>query len=126
MGTSTCSRSDPAYAFNDPNLEAEERLKNIRRLEREAIELVQRLRELERQPWPNRMRQRLKQLAGIRLGLLRVYPPRPMKLPAHYCQTRPCVDGPAIAVVTPSYNQAGFLRRTLRSVLDQNYPRLEF
>jgi glycosyltransferase involved in cell wall biosynthesis len=126
MRTSTSSQSDPTYSFNDPNLEAEERLKNIRRLEREAMELIQRLRELERQPWPNRLRHWLKKLVGIRLGLLRAHPPRPMKLPQHYCQTLPCVDGPAIAVVTPSYNQAGFLRRTLRSVLDQNYPRLEF
>jgi glycosyltransferase involved in cell wall biosynthesis len=33
---------------------------------------------------------------------------------------------PRISIVTPSYNQAGFLRKTLDSVLDQHYPDLEF
>lgn len=32
---------------------------------------------------------------------------------------------PLISIVTPSYNQAAFLRKTLDSVLDQNYPNLE-
>lgn len=33
---------------------------------------------------------------------------------------------PKITVITPSYNQAAFLEETLRSVLMQNYPNLEF
>ena len=33
---------------------------------------------------------------------------------------------PKITVVTPSYNQAQFLDRTMRSVLEQGYPNLEY
>ncbi|MCC7145363.1 MAG: glycosyltransferase [Phycisphaeraceae bacterium] len=33
---------------------------------------------------------------------------------------------PSITIVTPSYNQAAFLEETIRSVLDQGYPNLQY
>ncbi|NWG76056.1 MAG: glycosyltransferase, partial [Rubrivivax sp.] len=54
------------------------------------------------------------------------YPPRPL-VPERFPKPR-CKDRhlPTIAIVTPSFMQGNYLERTMRSVLDQNYPHLRY
>ncbi len=61
-----------------------------------------------------------------RLGWLIQHDPRPMKIPACYALTQAPTSLPRISIVTPSFNQADLLDRTIRSVLEQGYPNLEY
>lgn len=61
-----------------------------------------------------------------KLGKLYQHPPRELQLPAQYHLKTSLATAPKISIVTPSFNQREFIERTLRSVLDQSYPNLEF
>ena len=60
------------------------------------------------------------------LGTLHQYQSRPLKVEVY-----PAYDGewehfPTMTIVTPSYNQAAYLDRTIQSVITQGYPHLEY
>ena len=54
------------------------------------------------------------------------YNPRPLIVPRWYFDTPLPSQAPSVSIVTPSFRSGEFLERTLTSVLDQDYPELEF
>ncbi len=49
-----------------------------------------------------------------------------MLLPRAYFEVPAAPAGPTISIVTASYQHGRFIERTIRSVLDQNYPALQY
>lgn len=76
-------------------------------------------------PWLRNLLSPALQSIPTRIGNLRQYPPRHLEYEALVPKD---FTGryPTIALVTPSFNQATFIRRTVQSVLDQAYPALRY
>ena len=72
------------------------------------------------------LRQSPTRLVTPRLGNLNQHAPVQLRIPSHYTRPPALQNPPTICVVTPSFRQAGFIERTIRSVIDQGYPCLEY
>lgn len=60
------------------------------------------------------------------IGKLYHYESQPLIIPNRYYQTPKIKNPPVISIVTPSFNQAHFLGKTIASVINQDYPALEY
>ena len=65
------------------------------------------------------------QLRKSGLGVLNQHEPRPLAL-EHFPRRKSRGGLPSIAIVTPSFMQGHFIEKTIRSVIDQDYPDVRY
>jgi glycosyltransferase involved in cell wall biosynthesis len=72
------------------------------------------------------LKTRFMAIIAPRIGNLYQYAPRPIGVQHKDRQFSILLDSPKFSIVTPSYRQAEYIARTIDSVLEQNYPNLEY
>src|SRR5262249_53361623 len=73
-----------------------------------------------------RIGERIGRFTSPRIGQLYQYAPRKLQVPASYSRVASLATWPTITIVTPTFNQAAFIERTVESVLSQKYLALEY
>ena len=73
-----------------------------------------------------RLKERMKRAFSPKIGVLYHYDPMPLRIPKRYLSAKSDGPRPTISLVTPSFNHADFIDRTIKSVLEQDYPKLEY
>lgn len=79
--------------------------------------------------WNIWLRHQVKLKLGLQVQLGKLVfaqPVRVMDVPCWYHKKPALPNPPVISIVTPSYNQGAYLENTIRSVIDQEYPRLQY
>ncbi len=69
---------------------------------------------------------KFRRLVGPRLGILYQHPPRAIRFLDEHQEPLGLRNPPKISIITPAFKQAEYIERTLKSVLDQQYPNLEY